>query len=456
MINSADTIIHSPPDSLFSLFSELFIRHHVFPLQQEGRILQIGIADTADQKTISTISFHTGLKVTPIEMPTDVIASMLKRRLDTTNNYPLNHMANTRLLQIEENTANNIMDNDQSESTILFVDLLIQDAVRQQASDIHLEPYHDYYRVRFRCDGMLQEQTTLTTAFAASVLIRLKVMASLDISERRLPQDGRILLKSPNKIDIRINICPTLQGEKIVMRLLDSDKSSLDINLLGLNESDKQVFLSALNQAQGLILVTGPTGSGKTITLYSALKYLNNISRNIATVEDPVEIELPGINQVNINHKIGLHFSTVLRTLLRQDPDILMIGEIRDSETAKIAIQAAQTGHLVLSTLHANNTIDAILRLQALQVSLIDLCSIEPLIIAQRLIRKIHQNSYQGRTGVFELLRVTHSLTEPVTLKHVVQRAKLSGIKTLWENGMEKVNAGITTLSELRRVIKTP
>src|SRR3990167_11373159 len=284
-----------------------------------------------------------------------------------------------------------------NESVIQVVNRLLQDAILNHASDIHIEPYHQHCRIRFRSDSLLHEVATFPSPLAMQMITRLKIMANLNIAERRLPQDGHISLQNDHKIDIRISTCPTLFGEKIVLRLLNSSAIKSDIHQLGLTDTQQQLFLNKLKQPQGLILVTGPTGSGKTITLYSALHYLNKPEKNISTVEDPVEIQLPGINQVNINTKINLHFSTVLRTLLRQDPDIIMIGEIRDPETADIAIQAAQTGHLVLSTLHTNSAIETLTRLHAMKILAYNLAGSLSLIIAQRLIRTLCAHCKIGR-----------------------------------------------------------
>lgn len=367
----------------------------------------------------------------------------------------------------KEENINLVQDNivKYDEPLIQFVDQLIRHALEQQASDIHIEPYESVCRVRYRQDGLLYEITEIPTHLATRLVTRLKVMAKLDISERRLPQDGRFQL---HHIDIRINTCPILFGEKIVLRLLDIKKVSLSIKKLGFTEQQKSLFLDKISQPQGLILVTGPTGSGKTMTLYSALNFLNKTEKNISTVEDPVEIQLKGINQVNINPKINLHFATALRTFLRQDPDIIMVGEIRDTETAEIAIQAAQTGHLVLSTLHTNNAIEAITRLQSMGIAPYNIASSISLIIAQRLIRKLCDkckaigcphclHGYQGRTGIYEFLPITPSIAESITSNATAatlkECAKQQGFLTLREIGIEKVKQGITCFAEINRVI---
>lgn len=335
-----------------------------------------------------------------------------------------------------------------SETIIDLVDHLIEDAVSKQISDIHIEPFQHQHRVRFRKDGLLYEVTLLPSLIAHQVISRLKVMAQLNIAERRLPQDGHIHYSFHQSVDIRINTCPTRGGEKIVLRLLNASKVKLDIVELGLNENQLRLLINTLSKPQGLILVTGPTGSGKTITLYSILNYLNHIEKNIITIEDPIEIEMEGINQVNINPKIGLDFASALRTFLRQDPDILMIGEIRDNETAAIATQAALTGHLVLATLHTNNASETLARLQSMEIDLYHLERSITLIMAQRLVRKLCdvcekqgceqcQQGYTGRVGIFEMLTLNDDET-PVSI---------------WEAGMEKVKEGITSFAEIKRVL---
>lgn len=372
--------------------------------------------------------------------------------------------------------------NDKDEMVVEFVDQLFQDANRNHISDIHLEPYEAYYRIRFRRDGLLYEVSTIPCQLAMRVIARIKIMANLNIAERRLPQDGRIQYHRANYIDLRVNVCPTVLGEKIVLRILDMQQISLDLHQLGLIEEQKALLLHKLSLPQGLILVTGPTGSGKTITLYSTLHYLNRIEKNIFSVEDPVEIKLPGINQVNVNPKIGLDFSTVLRTFLRQDPNIIMIGEIRDKETAGIALQAAETGHLVLSTLHTNNTLETLARLESMDLNHHHLMNTLSLIMAQRLVRKLcahckepEQNShlpfdsykaigckhchqgYAGRIGVFELLPITETVVQAWTNKKttmdIMPLLKQENWMPIWEAGLEKVRLGLTSVAELRRVV---
>jgi type IV pilus assembly protein PilB len=331
---------------------------------------------------------------------------------------------------------------------IKFIDQILNDAITKHASDIHFEPYEQYCRIRFRIDGVLYEITKTEHQWAKRFSARLKIMANLDIAEKRLPQDGRFTFKSLSNQnqDCRLSVCPTMFGEKLVIRVLNPINRSLDLKYLGLDAKEEQLFLKYIHLPQGLILVTGPTGSGKTITLYTALNILNQTAKNISTVEDPVEISLPGINQVEINYKIGLDFARVLRTFLRQDPDIIMVGEIRDLETAEIAIKAAHTGHLVLATLHTNSAIASLTRLLNMGVAAFNLATALSLIIAQRLVRKLcihckslqnlptkilaennleanakiyapigceHCNQgYQERMAIFEMLPITSNISE--------------------------------------------
>ncbi|HEX4044428.1 MAG TPA: GspE/PulE family protein [Gammaproteobacteria bacterium] len=354
-----------------------------------------------------------------------------------------------------------------TEPSIAFIDQLIQDAVNKNVSDIHIEPAREYCRIRFRRDGLLYEAASISLQLAARIKTRLKVMANLNIAERRLPQDGRIILHA-NAIDIRLSTCPTLFEEKIVLRILETNRLPLDMHTLGLTEKQKMLLLAKLQQPQGLILVTGPTGSGKTLTLYSALRYLNHIEKNIVSVEDPIEIELPGISQVNVNLQIGLDFATVLRTFLRQDPDIIMLGEIRDLDTATIAMQAAQTGHLVLSTLHSNHALETLTRLQAMGVKTHQIMHALSLIIAQRLVRKLCgqcdgsgclncHHGYAGRTGIFELIPMTDNISQALLankpMHYMKELVRAEGVMFLREAAEEKVRDGVTDEAEVERVL---
>lgn len=459
---------------------DILCRYHVIPLNRDQHHLYLGVADPTDDASITAIGFHTGLHIRPMlvsEAELDKIIEHACRpnRLNSQLESTLSKMPPLENLPaLDEHQEHN------DEPVIAFVDQLLHDAMDKKISDIHIEPYQDYCRIRFRRDGLLYEAATLPKHLSMRVTTRLKIMANLDIAERRLPQDGRIQLRHGTKIDIRINSCPTLFGEKLVLRLLNALSTDLAIEALGFMDSQQTLFLQQLVQPQGLILVTGPTGSGKTMTLYSALHYLNQIEKNISCVEDPVEIELTGINQVSINPKIGLDFCTVLRTFLRQDPDIIMVGEIRDQDTAEIAIQAAQTGHLVIATMHTNNAVEAITRLQSLRVTTYNIIHSVSFIIAQRLVRKLCSHckqldrqasnlqyfalgcehcyqGYQGRIGIFECLPMTEIFTELLLSKvahaMIVEKIKHNGWPLLWEAGLDKVKRGITSYNELMRVL---
>ncbi len=358
--------------------------------------------------------------------------------------------------------------------------------MNKKASDIHLEPYANYLRVRWRIDGILYEMAQLPMNLAPKLMAHVKVLAQLDIAEKRLPQDGRFLFHAGNNkaIDCRLSVCPTIHGEKIVIRLLNAAQKELVIDKLGMTAKQQELFLHAISRAQGMILVTGPTGSGKTVTLYTALSLLNQTGINISAVEDPVEIQLSGVNQVAIQPKIGLDFAHVLRAFLRQDPDVIMVGEMRDEQTAEIAVKAAQTGHLVLSTLHTNSCVETLVRLQQLNIAPYQIASALHLIIAQRLVRCLcpHcktedpykpreinavvyravgcgqcQEGYLGRTAIYEMFPVDEILARMIADRcdvfQLLNEAKKQGLQTLVEQAMEKVCAGVTSLAEIERVI---
>lgn len=367
---------------------------------------------------------------------------------------------------------------------IAQIDRILKKGIRERASDLHFESSEEVFRVRCRKDGLLYEIACFPKKWAESLTTRLKVMGNLDISEHRLPQDGRFYFTMEHgKMDCRISTCPTSQGEKIVVRLLNTEQENLDLEKLGMDVAQQAIFNQAIHQPQGLILVTGPTGSGKTITLYTALKKIHQPEKNILTIEDPIEIQLPGINQTAIHPKIGLTFAKALRAFLRQDPDIIMIGEIRDEETASIAIRAAQTGHLVFSTLHTNNALESIARLMNLGVSSYNIGSSLSLVLSQRLVRKLCDfckqpcqqdenlyglesyqavgcehcyQGYQGRTGVFEVLPISGELKNLVAEQPrsiIQQYVSEMRVCSLEDSAMNKVKAGITSYEELRRVI---
>lgn len=456
--------------------TELIFRYRIIPLYKEQNHLNLGMADPTNQAAIAAIGFHTGLRIRPMlvdetklnKLITDYYKTIAQNELQSTLSK-LTPYTEAFLEPIEV-----IDDQEKEEPIIEFVDRFINDAIEKQISDIHLEPEKESYRIRFRRDGFLYQAATFPKQIASRIITRLKILANVNIAERRLPQDGRIHFHRAHKddIDIRLNTCPTIFGEKIVLRMLDASSINLDMNSLGFSASQQQTFIHHIKQPQGLILVTGPTGSGKTTTLYSALHYLNQIEKNIISIEDPVEIELPGINQININPRIGLDFANVLSAILRQDPDVIMVGEIRDFATAEIAMQAAQTGHLVLSTVHTNSAIDTITRLQAMNIPAHYLINSISLIIAQRLMRKncmhcanmnhasgcddCHQG-YKGRFGIYEFLTITdelsHLILSGANKNELLQHAKKHGHQQLCDLAHEQIEKGMTTMSELSRVL---
>lgn len=484
------------------LVNEKLIRQHrMLPIATRSNRLYLAVSDPTDQKAIDEIQFHTGLNISTIIVEEDKLEKLVESVLSAQAEAMLGNLdENLDGLEIssgEENLVGDNPDKEQDAPIIRYVHKILLDAIHQGASDIHFEPYESIYRIRFRIDGILYQIATPPINLASRISARLKVMSQLDISERRVPQDGRFKIKISHKraIDFRISTCPTVHGEKIVMRLLDPASASLDIDNLGFEPEQKKLFLHAIGLPYGMILVTGPTGSGKTITLYTALGMLNTMDKNISTVEDPVEINLTGINQVNINLKTGLTFSTALRAFLRQDPDIIMIGEMRDLETAEIGIKAAQTGHLVLSTLHTNSAPEALTRLKHMGVASFNTATSISLIIAQRLARRLCEhckqpehlpddvllaqgfpqaklkdiqlfkavgcehctNGYKGRLGIFEFLPITTSLAEVImgaaNVLEIINQAKKEGFQSLYESGLKKVCQGLTSLEELNRII---
>src|SRR5471030_813645 len=378
------------------LVSEKLVRqHHALPLWRRGNKLFVGISDPTNHQAINDIQFSTGLNTEAILVEDDKLSDAIEKFFDT--NSGLGEMADVDLgLEIEtvddskETTLSGQSDADDA-PVVRFVNKMLLDAIRLGSSDLHFEPYEKTFRVRLRTDGILHEVAKPPIHLASRIAARLKVMASLDISERRKPQDGRIKLRisKTKAIDFRVNTLPTLWGEKIVMRILDPSSAQMGIDALGYEPDQKALYLEALKQPQGMILVTGPTGSGKTVSLYTGLNILNTVDINISTAEDPVEINMEGINQVNVNPKQGLDFAQALRSFLRQDPDVIMVGEIRDLETAEIAIKAAQTGHMVLSTLHTNSAAETLTRLHNMGIPGFNIATSINLIIAQRLARKL-------------------------------------------------------------------
>ncbi len=482
----------------------LIQKHRVIPLYTRNATIFLATSDPVNLPALEEIKFHTGCKIKPVIVEEDKLHAVLRSMLEQSISGPSGNA------DIDYHDSQSIVfansANEETESgeeslidrtpVMRFVNKLLIDAVRCQVSDIHIEPYENSARIRFREDGLLREITRPPKHICRKICSRLKVMASLDISEKRVPQDGRFKLKLGERksIDFRISTLPTLWGEKIVLRVLDPGNTRLDLDSLGFNNEQRQHYLEALNKQQGLILVTGPTGSGKSLSLYAGLSLLNTQERNIATAEDPVEIQLPGINQVAINPGVGLGFADSLRAFMRQDPDVLMVGEIRDLETAEIAVRASQTGHLVLTTLHTNNAIETISRLIAMGISPYHLASTLSLIIAQRLVRTLCNHckkpvilpskvliqegfgqdqidnlqlfdpvgcdhchtGYKGRMGIYECVPITDAISRGIIRgENTIQVAELiskAGFNTLRKSALEKAALGLTSLAEVNRV----
>jgi type IV pilus assembly protein PilB len=475
----------------------------VLPLIKRGTRLFLGIADPTNLQAIDDVKFQTSLRIDPVVVEQDKLEERINKALeavDTTmsslddDDFDLENLdVSGGDDQPEDITRDDIED----APVVRFVNKILLDAIKRGASDIHFEPYEKQFRVRTRLDGVLSEVALPPVGLANKVCARLKVMSRMDIAERRVPQDGRIKMRlSKNRaIDFRVNTCPTLFGEKIVLRILDPSSAKLGIDALGYEEHQKNLYQKHLDKPYGMILVTGPTGSGKTVSLYTGLNILNEVHRNISTAEDPAEINLPGINQVNVNPKVGLTFASSLRAFLRQDPDVIMVGEIRDLETAEIAIKAAQTGHLVLSTLHTNDAPRTLTRLVDMGVKPYAIATSVSLIIAQRLARRLCDNckevrdvprealqkegfeakdidegltifgpvgckscndGYKGRLGIFQVMEVSETMGKIImeggNAMQISQQATKEGVIDLRRAGLNKVKDGITSLEEINRV----
>lgn len=487
------------------LVSEKLIRqHHALPLFRRGKRLFVAVSDPTNIEALDEFKFHTGINTQAILVEEKQLMDTIDKILTEKDSSALANLEDTDLdaldISIEDKERSEDEGSDVDEAPIVrFINKLLLDAIHKGASDIHFEPYEKEYRIRLRQDGILNEFSFPPVNLGPRLAARLKVMSRLDISERRIPQDGRFKMKlSRNRaIDFRVSTCPTLFGEKVVMRILDPSSAKLGIDALGYEENQKEAFLKAIHRPQGMVLVTGPTGSGKTVSLYTALNILNTPVVNISTAEDPVEINLPGINQVNVNPKAGLTFSSALRAFLRQDPDIIMVGEIRDLETAEIAIKAAQTGHMVLSTLHTNSAPETLTRLLNMGVPAFNIATSVTLVIAQRLARRLCQYckaqitlppevlaesgfqeqeikegltvfepkecsqcnmGFKGRVGLYEVLPVSEEIgriiMEGGNAMDITAQMKKEGFINLRRAGLNKVKLGVTSLDEVYRVTK--
>jgi len=490
-----------------NLIPEKMVRqNHAIPIYRRGNKLFVAVSDPTNLQALDEIKFQTGVATEAILVESNKLSSFIEQIFNDTENTPqqLTDIADEDLDSLDIQSGEEIVEDKEDKQEVddapivRFINKVLLDAINKGASDIHFEPYEKYYRVRFRTDGILKEVANPPVSLAPRLSARLKVMSRLDISERRIPQDGRFKMRiSKNRaIDFRVSTCPTLFGEKVVLRILDPASAKVGVEALGLLEFQRDLLFDAINKPQGMILVTGPTGSGKTVTLYSALNILNTLERNISTAEDPVEINLPGINQVSMNPKAGLNFAEALRAFLRQDPDVVMVGEIRDLETAETAVKAAQTGHMVLSTLHTNSAADTLNRLINMGVAPFNLATALTLVIAQRLARKLCEyckkelqvpesallqsgvkqadvasfhafgpvgcercsDGYKGRLGLFEMMPVTEAIGNIIMTSgsaiDILATAKKDGFVTLREAGLIAVNSGRTSLAEVLRVTK--
>ncbi len=478
-------------------------QHRVLPLIKRGNKLYVAVSDPTNQQAVTDIQFSTGLTTEAILVEDDKLGLALDKFFESAASG-LEDLGDVDLDGLDVEAVNDDGKGEEGGEAaddapvVRFVNKMLLDAIRGGSSDLHFEPYEKAYRVRFRTDGILHEIARPPIQLAPRISARLKVMAGLDISERRKPQDGRIKMKlSKNKaIDFRVNTLPTLWGEKIVMRILDPSSAQMGIDALGYEEDQKELYMQALQQPQGMILVTGPTGSGKTVSLYTGLNILNTVDVNISTAEDPVEINLEGINQVNVNPRQGMDFSQALRAFLRQDPDIIMVGEIRDLETAEIAIKAAQTGHMVMSTLHTNSAAETLTRLRNMGVPAFNIATSVNLIIAQRLARKLCNSckkeidlprealleegfpadkigtfkiygpvgcdnckgGYKGRVGIYEVVKNTPALAriimEDGNSIDISTQMRKDGFNDLRTSALVKAMQGVTSLEEVNRVTK--
>jgi len=490
-------------DVIRAVDQKLIGKHRVLPLVKRGQRLFLGISDPTNLQAIDDIKFATSLRVDPVVVEQDKLEERINQAIEAVDtsmsdldddDFDLENLDVAGEEDVQEDVAR---DDIEDAPVVRFVNKVLLDAIKRGASDVHFEPYEKYFRVRTRLDGVLSEVAKPPVVLANKVCARLKVMSRMDIAERRVPQDGRIKMRlSKNRaIDFRVNTCPTLFGEKIVLRILDPSSAKLGIEMLGYEDNQRKIYEKHLAKPYGMILVTGPTGSGKTVSLYTGINILNTEDRNISTAEDPAEINLPGINQVNVNPKVGLTFASSLKAFLRQDPDVIMVGEIRDLETAEIAIKAAQTGHLVLSTLHTNDAPKTLTRMVDMGVKPYAIATSVSLIIAQRLARRLCDNckevrdvpaeallkegftkeeiksgltifgpngcrscndGYKGRVGIFQVMEVSEAMgriiMEGGNAMQIADQASKEGVIDLRQAGLNKVKDGVTSLEEVNRV----
>lgn len=495
-LNNFDTTL--VPDGVRN--EKLITKHNALPLYLRGKVLFVAMSDPTNLDALEEIQFNSGYSTELVLCDEQSLQACIEKVLeDESDALEISDIDADELAGIDVEESKKVEDNTNSEDDapiVVFINKILLDAIKKGASDLHFEPYEKSFRIRFRIDGILSEIARPPVSLSSRMAARLKVMSKLDIAERRVPQDGRIKLALSKKksIDFRVSTLPTMWGEKIVMRILDSSSAMLGIDMLGYEPEQKKIYMEALDQPQGMILVTGPTGSGKTVSLYTGLNILNTQERNISTAEDPVEINLEGINQVQINNRAGLTFPSALRSFLRQDPDIVMVGEIRDLETAEISIKAAQTGHLVLSTLHTNSAAETLTRLLNMGVPSYNVASSVSIIIAQRLARRLCPQckeeeplsemqlaeqgfpadklseiklfkplgcthctgGYKGRVGIYEVIKISPVIASIImeggNSLDIAKQCQKEGYNNLRQSGLIKAMSGMTSLAEINRV----
>ncbi len=482
---------------------KLIEQHHAVPIFKRGKKLYVAAADPTNLSALDEFKFHVGTNTEMVVVEQDKLERFIAKLIDDADDTMSSlgddddDLDNLDISSGEEESKDDEGSDADDTPIVRFINKILLDAINKGASDLHFEPYEKNYRVRFRVDGILREVAAPPVTLSRKISARIKVMSQLDISERRVPQDGRMKMKlSKNRaIDFRVSTCPTLFGEKIVMRILDPTSAQLGIDALGYEPDQKELFMDAIHKPYGMVLVTGPTGSGKTVSLYTGLNILNTEDRNISTAEDPAEINLPGINQVNVNPKAGLTFTSALKSFLRQDPDIIMVGEIRDIETGEIAIKAAQTGHMVLSTLHTNDAPKTLTRLVNMGIAPFNIASAISLIIAQRLGRRLCSHckqpadlprealiaegfkedelddlvvytavgcdqcngGYKGRVGIYQVMPISEEMGKIIMTGgnsiDIAEQAQREDIKDLHQSGLLKIRQGVLSLEELNRVV---
>ena len=502
-------MIDIDPEVVKLVKKDLITKHHALPVFKRGKRLVVAVSNPTNILALDEIKFATGLIIEAIIAEEDKLAKNIERALEAADdtfkklNEDLDDLASEELDDIDkleiagEGAEQEEADAVDDAPVVRFVNKLLLDAIKKGASDLHFEPYEKDYRVRFRIDGMLQEIANPPMNLAGRVAARIKIMSRLDFAERRIPQDGRIKLKlsRTRDIDFRVSTCPTLYGEKVCMRILDSDAARLQIDELGYEDDQKEIFLKNLHKPYGLFLVTGPTGSGKTVSLYTGINILNQQDVNISTAEDPVEINLRGINQVNIDERTGLDFPKALRAFLRQDPDIILVGEIRDLTTGNIAVKAVQSGHMVLSSLHTNDGPQTLTRLQDMGIRPFSIATCTNLIVAQRLVRRLipdrrkpvkmpaealksegfpaemieqgidlyepdavteEDPGYKGRTGIYQVMPISETtkrlIMEGANAVQLADQCEAEGIWDIRRAGLQKAANGLTSLAEVNRV----